>query len=87
MNWKAVVVAFVALGLLENVLSHRQAIGNVTGAENGLVGLLKRFIDPNVPAFDLSPRTSSGAQPLPYGGHDIGPGNTPNYPDPSRGMA
>jgi hypothetical protein len=78
-NWKAAIVAFIALGLLENVLSKRQALGNVTAAENGLVGLLQRFFDPNRPAFDVSSKPPANTTPSVPGLGNSGPwrsGNT-----------
>jgi hypothetical protein len=84
-NWKAAVVAFIALGLLENVLAHRQALNNVGAAENGLVGLLQKFIDPNTPAFKVTPAkptpgTATTPNPFAPGGQSPIIGGTPILP-------
>jgi hypothetical protein len=89
MDWRAFLVGALGLALLDAVLTHRAGISNVTGAESGLITIVKGIVDPATPAFGPSVVASAtSTKPIAgAGGGPSGPATNPTGPAPATAPA
>ncbi len=58
-SWSGLLVGVVGLAVLDGVVSSQQGSSNVGGALAGAGSLVRKFLDPTVPFFTTTPKTTS----------------------------
>lgn len=90
LHWQGAAVAFIALTLLEVIVSNPASAGQVGGIAAGAGTLVQKVLSPTVPAFNPAPAPIVGAGPGPGGAGTPAPGppsnNPPGYTNPLPGL-
>lgn len=85
MRWQGFAVGVLSLTLLEVVVSSQAAAQRTGGIFQGAANLVRKFLDPAVPAFAKPAPSSSGSAPN-YGGgpQSFGGSKTGQAPTPGQ---